>query len=565
MKLLTQSGVGRQAARISQLTAKYRVGTSKTFAILMLAAASVITTGLQGCAGYTSAAAPSSSQQDPKAAVLTAGASTITFGNIAVGTTSMQNLTITNTGTAAANISQATISGTAFTVVGTSLSGALAVGQTVTIQIQFAPQSTGAASGTFAVASDASNSPVSVSLSGTGTAPGLTASPMALSFGSVDVGSTTTNTVTLTNSGSSTVNVSGVAPTGSGITVTGISLPAAVNAGANATFTVQFAPTTHGNVSGSVSITSDAPASPITVSVTGTGAQAELTSNPSSVSFGNVADGNSNSQPIQISNNGNATLTVSQVIVSGGANGFSTTGVSSQLVIQAGKSAMFNAVFGPNGTGNVSGSVYLYSNAPNSPLTINLSGTGVTPTRTLNASSTNVAFGNVNSGTTASQNVILTNTGNADVSISSVSANGTGFSVYGFNSLTTLTPNQTLALNIAFAPSSNGAATGTITVFSNAANSPQTISLSGTGVPVTQHSVALNWAASTTSGVVGYYVYRGTQSGNYTKISSSIATTSYTDSTVQSGQNITYFYVVTAVDGSGTESSDSNQVTATVP
>jgi fibronectin type 3 domain-containing protein len=66
--------------------------------------------------------------------------------------------------------------------------------------------------------------------------------------------------------------------------------------------------------------------------------------------------------------------------------------------------------------------------------------------------------------------------------------------------------------------------------------------------------------------VVGYYVYRGTSPGSYTRVTSStVASTSYGDSSVTSGQNITYYYVVTAVDGSGVESSDSTPATVTVP
>jgi fibronectin type 3 domain-containing protein len=76
--------------------------------------------------------------------------------------------------------------------------------------------------------------------------------------------------------------------------------------------------------------------------------------------------------------------------------------------------------------------------------------------------------------------------------------------------------------------------------------------------------VALTWNASTST-VSGYNVYRSTVSGSsYTKINSSLVTTlSYTDSTVQNGT--TYFYVTTAVDSSGFESADSNEVSAAIP
>lgn len=80
----------------------------------------------------------------------------------------------------------------------------------------------------------------------------------------------------------------------------------------------------------------------------------------------------------------------------------------------------------------------------------------------------------------------------------------------------------------------------------------------------TQHSVSLTWTASTSS-VSGYNIYRGTQAGGpYVQINSSLqVSTAYTDSTVQLGT--TYYYVVTAVDSTGTESSYSNQASAAIP
>jgi fibronectin type 3 domain-containing protein len=78
------------------------------------------------------------------------------------------------------------------------------------------------------------------------------------------------------------------------------------------------------------------------------------------------------------------------------------------------------------------------------------------------------------------------------------------------------------------------------------------------------HTATASWVAST-SVVSGYNVYRGTVSGGpYTKLNGSfIAALSYADTTVQRGQ--TYFYVTTAVDGSGNESVFSNEVTAVIP
>jgi hypothetical protein len=85
-----------------------------------------------------------------------------------------------------------------------------------------------------------------------------------------------------------------------------------------------------------------------------------------------------------------------------------------------------------------------------------------------------------------------------------------------------------------------------------------------TGTGAVAHSVSLGWTASTTTNVT-YNVYRATASGAYssTPIASSLAGTSYTDTTVQAGQ--TYFYVTKAVDSSGSLSVASNEAQATVP
>ena len=113
-----------------------------------------------------------------------------------------------------------------------------------------------------------------------------------------------------------------------------------------------------------------------------------------------------------------------------------------------------------------------------------------------------------------------------------------------------------------FMPSVAGPEAASLSIADNSSGSPQTVGLSGAGT----HDVILTWTASTTSGVVGYDVYRGTTSGGPypTQLNSTpINGTTYTDETVQAGQ--TYYYVVTAVASDGIKSAYSNQVSATVP
>ncbi len=98
----------------------------------------------------------------------------------------------------------------------------------------------------------------------------------------------------------------------------------------------------------------------------------------------------------------------------------------------------------------------------------------------------------------------------------------------------------------------------------SAADTTKSASATVIVVALLTHSATLSWTASTSS-VVGYNVYRATQSGGpYTMINAAPQPgTSYADLSVQAGQ--TYYYVLTAVDSSGTESVNSNEVTAVVP
>ncbi|HYT22563.1 MAG TPA: choice-of-anchor D domain-containing protein, partial [Candidatus Polarisedimenticolia bacterium] len=304
-----------------------------------------------------------------------------------------------------------------------------------------------------------------------------------------------------------------------------------------------------------------------------TSAAATLTVNPapapaiqvSPVNFGNDPVGTKLSQPLIIKNTGTATLTITQVTETGSAF-FTVSGYSLPFNVNAGQQTTITVAFLPTSTGPASGNISIVSNAPTSPTSVALSGTGVAAILTLGINpTTGLSFGNVTTGTSSpTQNITITNTGNSNVTISQVNLTGTGYSMTGGSAPVTLSPSQNVTLVVQFSPTTTGSLPGSITLVSNATGSPATISLSGTGVPPVQHSASLSWNASTST-VSGYNVYRSTVSGSgYTKINSSLITTlTYTDSTVQSGT--TYFYVTTAVDSSGRESADSNQATAVIP
>jgi hypothetical protein len=183
----------------------------------------------------------------------------------------------------------------------------------------------------------------------------------------------------------------------------------------------------------------------------------------------------------------------------------------------------------------------------------------------LGANPTQLSFGSVNMSSNGVQSVTITNAGNSNVTISNVAVSGAGFNAGGGAAGLVLSPGQTAPLSVTFAPAAVGSASGSVTVTSNATNSPTNIALTGTGA-AQAHSVNLNWTASTST-VLGYNIYSSRVSGGpYVKLNPTpMPATTFTDKTVQSG--LVYYYVTTAVGSSGStsESGFSAEVSAVVP
>ncbi len=180
----------------------------------------------------------------------------------------------------------------------------------------------------------------------------------------------------------------------------------------------------------------------------------------------------------------------------------------------------------------------------------------------LTPSATSLTFSNVIIGGNLIKGITFTNSGSVNITVSTVTITGAGFTASGISNGQIITPGQIVTLNVTYTPSGTASVPGNVTVTSNASNSPNSITLTGTGA--FPHSAALSWTASTST-VVGYNVYRGTVSGGpYTLVNSStVAGTQFTDSTVLAGQ--TYFFVVTAVASGNVESVNSNEVSGTIP
>lgn len=301
-------------------------------------------------------------------------------------------------------------------------------------------------------------------------------------------------------------------------------------------------------------------------SLVGTSAQAgPLSASPSLVAFGSVPEGQSASTSISLKNSGQTAVQVTQVGVTGKA--FSVSGVSDLPVsVGAGGTYQLSVNFSPQGTGTEAGQLTIASNASSEAMVIGLNGVGVSGSA-LSANTNAVAFGNVALNTVATQSITLSN-GSTPVSISAATVAGTGFSLSGSTFPIVLSAGQATTLNVQFAPTVNGPATGTLTIVSTASSNPTTVvTLSGTGTIGGSYQVDLSWEAPTDSQdpVAGYEIYRSSSgASSYQLLTSSMLTNnSYVDNSVQSGQ--TYDYVVESVDASGVASAPSNIATVAIP
>lgn len=297
------------------------------------------------------------------------------------------------------------------------------------------------------------------------------------------------------------------------------------------------------------------------VAPSGSNGGSTLAASPSTLSFGNVQKGKSSNLSDTLTNTGGSAVTISEANISG--TGFSVSGLSLPTTLSPKQSVTFTVAFAPASSGSASGMLAVVSTADNSTLNIALSGTE-TAQGQLSVSPASLSFGNVVVGANSSLNGTLGATGSS-VTISAASINSNEFALSGISLPTTLAAGQTTSFAVTFKPATAGTATATLSFSSDASNSPTAQALTGNGVAAPSHWVDLSWNASTGSGVVGYNVYRGGVSGgSYSKINSALeASTAYTDNAVTAGQ--TYYYVTTAVDGSGNESGYSNQAQAVIP
>ena len=337
--------------------------------------------------------------------ILTTNAPSFSFGAVVLGAISTQTETLKNTGGEALTVAAANVSGSGFSYAGLSLPLTLAPNQASTFGVRFVPTTAGGSSGNLSLIVSGAATPVDIALSGAGVTPvnpvtpaTLTANPTSLTFTNVQVGQSSTQAETVTNTGGSNAQISQVATSGTGFSISGITTPVTLTPGQSTSFSVTFFPQSSGNFNGGVSLTSDASNSNLNVPLTGSPAPATQStlsvSNP--ISVGGVLNGLSGTQT------GTLTATGGNVVVSsaslGGTNPseFSISGISFPATVTTSQPVPFTVTFTPGATGGASATALFTSNASSSTNVATLTGTGVSqPVHTVDLSWTASATSDV--------------------------------------------------------------------------------------------------------------------------------------------------------------------------
>ncbi|MGE3544718.1 MAG: choice-of-anchor D domain-containing protein, partial [Kofleriaceae bacterium] len=359
----------------------------------------------------------------------------LAFGDVLVSATSApQTITLTNNGNI--NLSFTLAKGgtnPAMFSVSPACSSACVVipGEDAVLTVTMTPTSVGPKSATIVVTSnDPDDSPLTISLSGTGVAPTASVDPTSLAFGTVEVGTQSAGqTITVTNTGGSDLSITAAALSSGAadyVVVSGADptagSPLVLGPTESAVWTLACAPSTFGNRPGNFRVTSNSSAgAQINVGMTCSGHQ--LTISPASFDFGGVRQGEVATHNFTLTNNGNVAVSNISAMLSSTTAGYSITAPSLPINLAAGGSTTVTVRFAPV-DGNAGGTIQIgfagtwgSAIATSTELTIN--GDGLTTGFDVTPSA--IDYGELRFDTTQSRTFCIVNTDESALSITALS------------------------------------------------------------------------------------------------------------------------------------------------
>ena len=349
----------------------------------------------------------------------------------------------------------------------------------------------------MSIASDASNGTAVITLSGTGVpipAPQVSLTPTTLDFGTQTIGGLyPARRIRLANSGTADLTVASIAATGTGFAIAALRLPAVLAPAAGCDIDIAFAPTAAQAYTGALTVASNAAGSPHASVLRGSGSAAAvpvLVFSPAvtMLDFGSVSAGSvSAAQTVTVLNQGpgGATLTLLNA-VGGDASSFSVVGGTCAIgtTLFEGASCTISVQFAPGSSGTKTASVQIASTGSFPPV-LTLTGVGLAgPNPSLALSTAALAFETTRVGSQSLPSTVrISSSGSGVVTVSAIAVTGT----YGIDSTTcpavpfSLPAGTDCTVSVSFRPTDEGAASGMLSVTSDAAPAVREVALSGSG------------------------------------------------------------------------------------
>jgi pro-kumamolisin-like protein/centrosomal CEP192-like protein len=328
----------------------------------------------------------------------------------------------------------------------------------------------------------------------------VTLNPTGLAFPSTAVGVTSAaQTITLKNAGTGTLQINELALSGTDYKSYALSAttcpfaPTTLAAGSSCTISITFTPATTGTLTAQLNIYDNAIGTPQTAALTGTGATSGapvVSLTPKTLTFASTKVGSTSAaKVVTLKNTGKSTLDIN-----GGGITISGTDPSSFLVktttcgatLAAAASCTISVEFKPAASGTLIAALQVSDNAAGSPQSVSLSGTGAATAPVVSLTPKSLTFTSTKVGfTSAAKVVTLKNTGTATLNIKSAGITIVGTDKSSFTKTTTcgatVAVGASCTISVKFKPAATGALTATLDVADNAAGSPQSVSLAGTG------------------------------------------------------------------------------------
>ncbi len=403
------------------------------------------------------------------------------FGTIVVGQSSEQTLTVRNTGSMDLSVTGVHASDPAFAVLGDTAFD-LAPDASKELTVQFSPTSVGQQQASLTIESnDASQPTLAVPLSGTGLGVAqIAVEPASIGFGTVTLGQSGEAALTVRNTGTGDLSVTGVQSSDPAFSV---SDDTAFDLAPDASreLTVQFSPSSVGEQQATLTIESNDASQPtLAVPLSGTGIGVpQIAVEPTSIDFGTVVLGQAAERTLTVQNAGTGDLSVTAVRT--GDPAFSVIG-DTAFEVAPGASQAITVRFLPTSVGQRQVNLTIESNDSGQPtVTVVLSAQAV-GVSSIVVDPTSMDFGAVVLGQPAEQLLTVRNTGSADLTVSSMQSSDAAFSILGRTTFE-LAPGASQAVGVRFSPTSTGQKEAHLTIQSSDTNRPTvTVPLIGAGV-----------------------------------------------------------------------------------